>query len=1106
MSSLFDENNLVVIHGASGQGKSALAYRFALENISLNAGFELVLSQDFYSNRKVLQGLSSLAKSFSFPLLVLIDIPPGMSDWPKLLAKIELNFGFRILVTIRSEDWNNSNEVGAYFKYGELSLDFYQEEAKQLYQNLNKIKPDKRFRTFNESWESFGESGPLLEYVFLITQGDALKSRIKSQVKRLKSKFKQEGNSDGMFLLRTVALADFLGAKIDLQKFLIAFTFPELQATIETFQREYLIHFSAEGNHLEGLHPIRSKMLCDFIFDDFQYKVEEFLFRCLRVIATSNVEVVIMAYFLHYNKNSKLAPSFIEKLNPNSWEEAGKYLKALFWKGIQEYVEENKKPISNAYQQVGDGWSLFLPIDITGAFFQVPFVQTSDQFSEEAKQISRTLSGNFTNPSRVFNLGKNFLLKIEGKSLRLENNRDCFYLGETLFWKGYLDLLEKNQFDFYSELIESCFSEDLASLISGLKKVEWSNISMISHLESRLLQKLKTEFEIPSITRLEKSIEIKFIVGVLEGTHNKRTLKEGSLHNFRNKVLSLLAIAFPDLDEIKSQGYGHQIGFLSVGIDESTGSTIPSSWPDDRLSTLNHIFTNLIRNFFRPRSWEDYVVGIVDYRKQLLLWAKEIKEGYMAVTSIPRKPFKLVEFSKKNMERSLIQQSIPSLPISIVDPFGRVSEYSSEAGGNKVSSNLSAQGNQKKQEDSFLGSVSQYKRYREIQKSYFRHFENFINQSWSIFQGDFKQRKDLAAFNLQKAWQNLIPFQEIFRKDYLKFSSPKELSRLEFNERKALEDMVFFLEEIDLKNGEVIRIKKKAKRDLKSAEVKILHQLQREIEALEKEKGWEIELIEGDDENTGSLLIFANVFNALDHTDSQREIWNVLRKTLAPLKNKRLYSTLLNGPFGEARIITLFRDRLLIEDHLVANSWNIIDYDYGKAPLFEFYINPIDPEFAVKYDLTLWARQFLSIKEWRLTVIKARELEYSLRHYIATAKEFIKGNLDIIGEKITSSHLTIIQGKIEDNWNDILDFLEKILSKGKEFPENIQNDQDLQTATQLLKESYSLLNPSELQANEGFFIDVGFAENWISSLPIAIHNLGVLFYFFSGRLIEGYRN
>ena len=44
----------------------------------------------------------------------------------------------------------------------------------------------KSYPTFEDAWLAYGEKGPLLEFVYLLTQGETLEKRLKSQIRNPK--------------------------------------------------------------------------------------------------------------------------------------------------------------------------------------------------------------------------------------------------------------------------------------------------------------------------------------------------------------------------------------------------------------------------------------------------------------------------------------------------------------------------------------------------------------------------------------------------------------------------------------------------------------------------------------------------------------------------------------------------------------------------------------------------------------------------------------------------------------------------------------------------------------------------------------------------------
>ncbi len=233
----FKESNVVFVHGASGQGKSTLAYRYVNDFSDTNSSYELKLSNNYNELYETINSLNALCKELLFPVLIYIDIKPQDVYWNDLLQHLSAKKNLQFLITIRQEDWNRVT-LGADYNFRDLELAFNKTEAKTIYESLSNYKKDLKFTDFEESWLKFGNKGLLLEYIYLINQGDTLRARLQNQISRLELQEK----INELETLRFVCLADSFGAKVNYVKLLdtVQINRTLSNKVVRSLEKEYL--------------------------------------------------------------------------------------------------------------------------------------------------------------------------------------------------------------------------------------------------------------------------------------------------------------------------------------------------------------------------------------------------------------------------------------------------------------------------------------------------------------------------------------------------------------------------------------------------------------------------------------------------------------------------------------------------------------------------------------------------------------------------------------------------------------------------------------------------------------------------------------------------
>ena len=155
-------------------------------------------------------------------------------------------------------------------------------EAEQIYNTLTIGYPHSSHRTFEEAWQSFGGDGPLIEFVYLLTNNQTLTKRLQNQIDFLL----QEGISDEWLeLLQLVCYAGRLGCSVDYCKIKEVITCTSMQAAVRRLKDEYLIRITND-NKLEALHPIRAQIVYDVLRNQICTTAKDIVFKILSCVVS----------------------------------------------------------------------------------------------------------------------------------------------------------------------------------------------------------------------------------------------------------------------------------------------------------------------------------------------------------------------------------------------------------------------------------------------------------------------------------------------------------------------------------------------------------------------------------------------------------------------------------------------------------------------------------------------------------------------------------------------------------------------------------------------------------------------------------------------------
>lgn len=232
----FDNHKIIIIRGAAGQGKSSLAYRFLLNSYSES---DVICVERIVSEEQavdILSALSGIAKNRTTSVIAYLDVAPYDTHWLWLCEKLYTHgTDIRLLITIREEDFRRTVIDYSKVSCAEIELVFGREEASELFQ----IYTDHDFLSFDDAWRSFGETGPLMEFTYMLNQSETLRKRLSSQIKRI-----TQNESDSEAWLQALSIISYAGKgniRIDITKLFSTINCSNKRKMLDTFEKEYFL-------------------------------------------------------------------------------------------------------------------------------------------------------------------------------------------------------------------------------------------------------------------------------------------------------------------------------------------------------------------------------------------------------------------------------------------------------------------------------------------------------------------------------------------------------------------------------------------------------------------------------------------------------------------------------------------------------------------------------------------------------------------------------------------------------------------------------------------------------------------------------------------------
>ena len=290
------ENGVAIIKGISGQGKSALSYRYLIDNYPEAYVFCIRSIDNERQAENLVVALDSLGK-YNKEIIIYIDVKPGETLWAFLLQELQSRgLSIPVLISIRDEDYNLTPINGKTIKYGLLELQLSEEEAREIYDSVTIESPHSKFRTFEEAWTYFGGQGPLIEFMYLLTNKITLTQRLREQIDALLL----EGICDEWLeLLQMVCYVGRLNCPVIFEAVRKQLSCPTMQAAIRRFRDEYLIRIIDEDK-IEALHPVRAQIISEILSTELGVSAKNIVFKVLTCVPSHNTQIILLDLFSNH--------------------------------------------------------------------------------------------------------------------------------------------------------------------------------------------------------------------------------------------------------------------------------------------------------------------------------------------------------------------------------------------------------------------------------------------------------------------------------------------------------------------------------------------------------------------------------------------------------------------------------------------------------------------------------------------------------------------------------------------------------------------------------------------------------------------------------------
>lgn len=615
----FERERVVVVHAASGQGKTTLAYQF-LACLPSSWRFRIAAVPDRFHALRMATALEGHAAAVGLPVYVYLDVSPQDVAWPTLARELASNEHIRVLVTIREEDWRRSSDI-AVIPFAEVDPTLTTEEARHIYQALRSRFPDAP-PTFEEAWTRFGGAGPLLEFVYLVTQRQELRARLSDQVRRLRTEAQSTGTA-AIDFLRLASVIVATGARAELAPLASVAGLHDAEHVVSGMEREYLLRLSDNGRLVGGLHPIRSQILAELLTDPVLSPIGDLLATGVKLVTERDLEIFMLRALSPIVADvANLTRAALER-DVLTWNGYAGIARALRWRGIADYAERHRDLIEEVDPGHSGRWTVVLNTDIAGAMpggIEGIWAQLAETLPRAAgvRDAVRTFQARQRPTEEALAPLKDWLTQARHPPLPT-SSIDWSAFAEMYFFSARLGSLAEPVWLTDTALDRALETASVTALADlSLALFEGDHLAprgraWLDRNRRVLVERYRDGVSAVGFHDDGQTVSVDFIVAPTSQGDNPEP-PSGSYNSQAVTRLDQLRRLLPDREWYGSQGWGHRVEGIEY---DGTEKRIPrGSLPPLGLTSLNATFRGYVELWWRPSTWAAYREDLIAFRRE----------------------------------------------------------------------------------------------------------------------------------------------------------------------------------------------------------------------------------------------------------------------------------------------------------------------------------------------------------------------------------------------------------------------------------------------------------------------------------------------------------